>query len=87
MNNAPQKTGSTPPSAPTDPTRDADRPDTDDPALQGEGNYTAARRHRQSVKDFVESGDVERAAREAAPDSAAVRRVSAAGAMQLTVTP
>ena len=46
------------------------RPDADDPALQGEGNYTAARRHRQSAEDFVERGDVERAAREAAPDSA-----------------
>lgn len=41
------------------------------PALQGEGNITAARRHRESVKKFVDSGQVEPAAREAAPDSAA----------------
>ena len=38
-----------------------------DPALQGEGNYTAARRHRESVEHFVESGQVDDAAREAAP--------------------
>jgi len=42
-------------------------PDKDDPALQGEGNYTAARRHRESVEQFVQSGKVEEAAREAAP--------------------
>lgn len=43
-------------------------PSGSDPALQGEGNYTAARRHRQSVKKFVDSGRVEQAAKEAAPD-------------------
>ena len=51
-----------------------DRADTADhggPVLQGEGNYTAARRHRESVKKFVDSGQVEPAAREAAPDSPA----------------
>lgn len=42
----------------------------EDPALQGEGNYTAARRHRKSVKDFIESGQVDEAARNAEPDSA-----------------
>lgn len=41
----------------------------DDPALQGEGNYTAARRHRKSVKQFIESGQVDEAARDAEPDS------------------
>ena len=38
-----------------------------DPALQGEGNYIAARRHRASVKKFVQSGKVEQAAEDAAP--------------------
>lgn len=38
--------------------------------LQGEGNYAAARRHRESVEDFVESGKVDDAAREAAPHDA-----------------
>ena len=40
-----------------------------DPALQGEGNYTAARRHRESVKKFVGAGHVEEAARDAAPQT------------------
>lgn len=39
----------------------------DDPALQGEGNYTAARRHRKAEEDFVESGRVEQAAEAAEP--------------------
>ncbi len=46
----------------------------DDPALQGEGNYTAARRHRASVKKFIDAGQVEPAAREAAPDGEAQAR-------------
>ncbi|MEO5771515.1 MAG: hypothetical protein ABIQ29_05550 [Burkholderiaceae bacterium] len=47
--------------------------------LQGEGNYDAARRHRQSVKDFVQSGQVETAARRAAPhDDAQARELEAA---------
>ena len=37
-----------------------------DPLMQGEGNYTAARRHRESVEKFVASGAVKEAA-EAAP--------------------
>jgi hypothetical protein len=40
-----------------------------DPELQGEGNYTAARRHRKSVERFVDAGKVERAAHDAAPRS------------------
>ncbi len=44
----------------------SDRKD-DNPALQGEGNYTAARRHRKSVEKFVESNDVDKAAKDAAP--------------------
>ena len=50
------------------------RDDSDDPALQGEGNYTAARRHRQAAEDFVESGKVEEAARDAAPHDPAEQR-------------
>ena len=38
-----------------------------DPAMQGEGNYTATRRHRLSVKRFVASGKVDAAAHSAAP--------------------
>ena len=41
---------------------DAEKPD-----VQGEGNYDAARRHRQSVEDFLESNDPEQLARAAAP--------------------
>lgn len=35
--------------------------------LQGEGNYTAGRRYDKAQKDFVQSGQVEEAARRAAP--------------------
>ena len=48
---------------------DKAKPGQADPALQGEGNYTAARRHRLSVKKFVDSGRVEEAAQETAPDT------------------
>jgi hypothetical protein len=41
-----------------------------DPAMQGEGNITAARRHRKSTEQFVESGQVPDAARAAEPKSA-----------------
>jgi hypothetical protein len=40
------------------------------PGVQGEGDYEAARRHRKSATEFAGREDVERAAREAAPDSA-----------------
>lgn len=46
----------------------APKDDKDQP-LQGEGNYAAARRHRESVEKFVESGRVEPAARDAEPDT------------------
>jgi hypothetical protein len=46
-----------------------DRTPQDDAAMQGEGNYSAARRHRESVEQFVQHTDVEAAARDAAPDS------------------
>ena len=51
--------------------------------LQGEGNYDAARRHRQSAEKFVKSGAVEPAARAAAPhdidDARALRDAEEAG--------
>ena len=43
----------------------------DDPALQGEGNYAAARRHRESVEQFIDAGKVQSAAENAAPTDAA----------------
>lgn len=46
----------------------------DDPELQGEGNYTAARRHRESVEKFIEEDRVDEAAAEAAPHDAAEER-------------
>jgi hypothetical protein len=39
----------------------------DDPALQGEGNYAAARRHRESLERFIEDDRVDNAAAQAAP--------------------
>jgi hypothetical protein len=38
-------------------------------SVQGEGDYIAAERYRKSVRDFVESGEVEDAAQAAPPDS------------------
>lgn len=38
--------------------------------LQGEGNYDAARRYDKAQRDFVESGQVDDAARKAAPENA-----------------
>ncbi len=49
------------------PSKDATQGKDKDPAMQGEGNYTAARRHRESVEDFIESGQQKTAARKAAP--------------------
>jgi hypothetical protein len=45
-----------------------DRPHTGRrPGAAGRRHYSAARRHRRSVKDFIRKGIVERAARGAAP--------------------
>jgi hypothetical protein len=41
-----------------------------DPAMQGEGNRTAARRYNEETQDFVQSGKVDEAARQARPGSA-----------------
>jgi hypothetical protein len=46
------------------------RPEDSASPIEGEGSYTAARRHRKSVEDFVEEGRVDEAAQDAAPDSA-----------------
>ncbi len=47
-------------------------PDADqaDPAMQGEGNRTAARRYNEETTDFARSGRVEQAARDARPAGA-----------------
>jgi hypothetical protein len=39
------------------------------PNIQGEGDYEAARRYRQDVKEFVAEADIDKAAHEAAPKS------------------
>jgi hypothetical protein len=41
----------------------------DDPELQGEGNYTAARRYDQATKRFIDQGKVDPAAQAAQPHS------------------
>ena len=38
--------------------------------LQGEGNYDAARRYDKAQREFVESGQVDAAARKSAPQNA-----------------
>lgn len=38
--------------------------------LQGEGNYDAARRYDKAQREFVESGQVDDAARKSAPQNA-----------------
>lgn len=50
-------------------------PDTARPnELQGEGNYTAAKEYDDATRDFVKSGKVEQAAREAQPKNAQEER-------------
>ena len=41
-----------------------------DPAMQGEGNRTAARRYNEETTDFARSGRVDQAARDARPEGA-----------------
>jgi hypothetical protein len=41
-----------------------------DPKVQGEGDYEAAQRYRDEVKNFVDSNDIEKLAKAAKPDSA-----------------
>lgn len=42
---------------------------TDKPNVQGEGDYEAARRYREDVKEFLDKDDVSKAAHDAAPKS------------------
>jgi hypothetical protein len=42
---------------------------TDKPNVQGEGDYDAARRYRNDVKEFLDKDEVDKAAHEAAPKS------------------
>ncbi len=44
------------------------------PDVQGEGDYEAARRYRQDVKDFVDKADIDKAAHQAAPHSSEEQR-------------
>ena len=45
-----------------------------DPAMQGEGNRTAARRYNEETTDFARSGRVDQAARDARPEGAGQAR-------------
>jgi hypothetical protein len=42
---------------------------TDKPNVQGEGDYEAARRYREDVKEFLDKDEVAKAAHDAAPKS------------------
>lgn len=53
---------------------DKQRPEDDNPEMQGEGNYTAARHYNQATKRFVEQGKVDPAAEAAKPGSAEEQR-------------
>ena len=44
------------------------------PDMQGEGNRDAAREYNEAQRDFVQSGQVDEAAREAEPRSEAERK-------------
>jgi hypothetical protein len=46
---------------------EADAVERDNPALQGEGNYKAARSYRESLKRFLDKDQVDAAAEAAAP--------------------
>lgn len=62
---------------------EADPVERDDAELQGEGNYEAARRHRASLKRFMDKGQVDAAAQAAAPknpeDKRAMKAAEKAG--------
>lgn len=57
------------PAAQHDKADKSQKPSDDNPAMQGEGNYTAARNYRESTEQFVEDGKVEQAAQAAQPES------------------
>ena len=43
------------------------KPNQEPKQVQGEGDYKSARRYRESVRKFVKSGKVDKAAHDAAP--------------------
>jgi hypothetical protein len=45
-------------------------PITDEPKVQGEGDYEATRRYRKRTEQFLENNDVEQVAEQAAPEDA-----------------
>ncbi|GAA4357863.1 hypothetical protein GCM10023165_52250 [Variovorax defluvii] len=47
------------------------KPADQSPDIQGEGNYEATRRYDKATTDFVQSGKVDQAARDARPQSEA----------------
>ena len=53
---------------------DTQRPEDDNPEMQGEGNRTAARHYNQATKRFVEQDKVDPAAQAAKPGSAGEQR-------------
>jgi hypothetical protein len=53
---------------------DTQRPEDDNPEMQGEGNRTAARHYNEATKRFVEQGKVDPAAEAAKPESADEQR-------------
>jgi hypothetical protein len=58
----------------TDMPADTQRPEDDNPEMQGEGNRTAARHYNQATKRFVEQGKVDPAAQASNPGSAEEQR-------------
>lgn len=50
--------------------RKTEQPVEKDPPMQGEGNYSAARRYDKAQREFVQSGGVADAARRAQPQDA-----------------
>jgi len=67
----------------TEPNKAHPTPPADDKALQGEGNYDATRRYDKAAREFVQSGQVDGAARAARPTSTeeaeALRRAESEG--------
>jgi hypothetical protein len=60
-----------PPEGPTMNPKPADpTPPDNDPPLQGEGNYSAARRYDKAQREFVKAGKVDQAADKAKPETA-----------------
>lgn len=54
---------------PADPAKSREDTIRSNAPLQGEGNYSAGRRYDEAQREFVQSGQVDQAARKAAPRS------------------